>query len=168
MQCWYRTWSSPLGTIHLIADDRALLVLAWDDNIEVWNSRLKPEILSGSHPILDQILGELEAYFQGRLDRFKTPWDFPGGTPFQRKVWKELHRIPYGHTCSYASIAEALAHPKATRAVGAANGQNPLSLILPCHRVIGKNGKLTGYAGGLQQKKALLDLERLSLSEEMS
>jgi methylated-DNA-[protein]-cysteine S-methyltransferase len=102
---------------------------------------------------------ELDEYFAGRLRAFTTPIQ-PRGTPFQLQVWKALCTIPYGETISYGELARRIDHPRAVRAVGLANGSNPISIIVPCHRVIGSNGSLTGYGGGLPVKRALLELER--------
>jgi methylated-DNA-[protein]-cysteine S-methyltransferase len=102
---------------------------------------------------------QLAAYFRGDLQAFDLPLA-PAGTPFQRRVWQELARIPYGETISYGELARRVGNPKAARAVGLANGQNPLPIIVPCHRVIGSDGRLTGYGGGLPRKEALLALER--------
>ncbi len=110
---------------------------------------------------LAPFLAEFEAYFAGRLQRFTLPLA-ARGTAFQQAVWRALCDIPYGETRSYGDIARAIGKPSAVRAVGAANGRNPLSIIIPCHRVIGQNGSLTGYAGGLPIKQALLTLERAS------
>lgn len=107
-------------------------------------------------------LAEFEAYFAGRLQRFTLPLA-ASGTAFQQTVWQALCDIPYGETRSYGDIARAIGKPNAMRAVGAANGRNPLSIIVPCHRVIGQNGSLTGYAGGLEIKKALLQLENIKV-----
>lgn len=107
---------------------------------------------------LAPFLAQFEAYFAGRLQRFTLPLA-PRGTAFQQAVWQALCDIPYGETRSYGELATTLGKPSASRAVGAANGRNPLSIIIPCHRVIGQNGSLTGYAGGLEIKKALLQLE---------
>ncbi|MBL0520671.1 methylated-DNA--[protein]-cysteine S-methyltransferase [Aeromonas sp. A5] len=107
-------------------------------------------------------LAEFEAYFAGRLQRFTLPLA-ASGTEFQQAVWQALCDIPYGETRSYGDIARAIGKPNAMRAVGAANGRNPLSIIVPCHRVIGQNGSLTGYAGGLEIKKALLQLENIKV-----
>jgi O-6-methylguanine DNA methyltransferase len=101
---------------------------------------------------------QLEAYFEGRLTTFSVPLN-PSGTAFQQQVWRQLQTIPYGHTISYGDIADGIGKPTASRAVGMANGKNPLTIIVPCHRVIGSNGKLTGYAGGLTRKQFLLALE---------
>lgn len=126
---------------------------------------------AGSHPLMPQpnwrrddevwltAVSQLTAYFAGDLHTFDLPLA-PQGTPFQQQVWAYLQTIPYGRTTTYGSIAHELGNPKSTRAVGAANGRNPLAIIVPCHRVVGSNGQLTGYAGGLPIKEALLGLER--------
>lgn len=101
---------------------------------------------------------QLRAYFDGTLTAFDIPYALTG-TPFQRTVWAALDTIPFGHTVTYAQLADRIGHPTAVRAVGAANGRNPISIILPCHRVIGSDGTLTGYGGGLESKRTLLDLE---------
>lgn len=108
--------------------------------------------------ILNGVREELDEYFAGRLRTFTTPVVFDG-TPFQNQVWKELRRIPYGETISYLELANRIKNPKAVRAVGLANGANPVAIIVPCHRVIGSNGSLTGFGGGLPTKRALLELE---------
>ena len=102
---------------------------------------------------------QLDEYFSGNLQHFELPLN-PQGTPFQRSAWKALLRIPYGETRSYLQQAQAIENPKAVRAIGNANSKNPISIIIPCHRVIGKNGTLTGYAGGIERKNKLLELER--------
>lgn len=111
-----------------------------------------------AHPLARETVRQLEAYFAGKLWRFDLPL-VPQGTPFQLKVWNALVEIPYGETCSYGQLAERIGSPAAVRAVGAANGANPIAIIVPCHRVIGANGKLTGYGGGLPVKQMLLELE---------
>ncbi|KEI72483.1 methylated-DNA--[protein]-cysteine S-methyltransferase [Endozoicomonas elysicola] len=108
---------------------------------------------------LDQAQKELDEYFRGELTHFNVALDL-SGTDFQQQVWRALQRIEYGESCSYQDIAEGISRPKAVRAVGAANGANPVAIIVPCHRVIGKNGKLTGYAYGVEMKQYLLDLEQ--------
>ncbi|PJG57974.1 methylated-DNA--[protein]-cysteine S-methyltransferase [Aeromonas cavernicola] len=113
------------------------------------------------HLALAPYVAEFKAYFAGNLQRFTLPLAATG-TAFQQQVWQALRDIPYGETRSYRDIAAAIGNPKAVRAVGAANGRNPLSIIVPCHRVIGHNGSLTGYAGGLEIKQALLALEGIS------
>lgn len=115
-----------------------------DQRLEVWKERL---------------ICELSEYFQGRRTEFSVPLN-PSGTQFQKQVWKALREIPYGETRSYKEIAEVIGNPKACRAVGMANHKNPLPILVPCHRVIGSDGSLTGYAGGLEIKKKLLCLER--------
>ena len=105
---------------------------------------------------------QLKAYFAGELENFDLSLS-PQGTPFQQKVWSELQKIPYGKTISYGELARRIGNPKASRAVGLANGSNPISIVIPCHRVIGANGKLTGYGGGLPIKEKLLALERRQL-----
>ncbi|MGB9456625.1 MAG: methylated-DNA--[protein]-cysteine S-methyltransferase [Bryobacteraceae bacterium] len=116
------------------------------------------------NPLLAEAVRQLRAYFAGQLRRFELPLDL-AGTEFQRRVWLELTRIPYGETRSYQDLARAIGAPKAVRAVGAANGANPVAIVVPCHRVIGAGGKLVGYGGGLPLKRRLLDLERGGLFE---
>ena len=119
---------------------------------------------NAGNPLLAEAVGQLRAYFAGLLRRFALPLDLVG-TEFQRRVWLELTRIPYGETRSYQEIARAIAAPKAVRAVGAANGANPVAIVVPYHRVIGAGGKLVGYGGGLPLKRRLLSLERGGLFE---
>ena len=114
--------------------------------------------------VFTEPLRQLQEYFAGKRQEFELQVD-PQGTSFQKEVWRELCRIPYGETASYQAIAERLGKPKACRAVGMANGRNPLPIIIPCHRIIGKNGTLTGFGGGLPVKRQLLDLERGSVAE---
>jgi methylated-DNA-[protein]-cysteine S-methyltransferase len=111
-----------------------------------------------ANPLLREAVSQLNAYFARNLRRFQLPLDIHG-TEFQKRVWRELEKIPYGETRSYAQIAAAIGTPRAVRAVGAANGANPVAIVVPCHRVIGSGGKLTGYGGGLPLKKRLLELE---------
>ncbi len=111
------------------------------------------------HPILNAAKEQLQAYFKGQLRSFDLPLQWPQATAFQLGVWQSLLHIPFGHTTSYGQLAAQLQNPQAVRALGAAVGRNPLSIIVPCHRVLGKNGSLTGYAGGLPRKQALLTLE---------
>ena len=111
------------------------------------------------HPVLAQAHQQLQQYFSGQRQQFELPLAFFCGTPFQQQVWSALQAIPYGHTVSYGELAQRVSRPSAVRAVGAAIGRNPLSLVIPCHRVVGANGALTGYAGGIARKQALLTLE---------
>jgi methylated-DNA-[protein]-cysteine S-methyltransferase len=116
------------------------------------------------HPLLDELARQLKAYFAGALRRFDLPLDLQG-TEFQKRVWRQLETIPFGETRSYRQIADAIGTPNAVRAVGAANGANPIPIVVPCHRVIGTSGKLVGYGGGLPLKKRLLELEGAWTSE---
>ena len=115
-------------------------------------------------PLLSKAARQIGEYFCGTREQFALPLD-PRGTPFQRRVWRALAEIPFGHTLTYGDIARRIRAPRAVRAVGAAIGRNPISIAVPCHRVIGANGSLTGYAGGLDRKRALLDLEARSSSQ---
>jgi methylated-DNA-[protein]-cysteine S-methyltransferase len=147
---------SPVGRLRLAGDGEQLHVLSfWEGKhaIPVEESWRRDEA-----PLRDAV-EELRAYFAGELREFKTPLA-PQGTAFQRRVWSELTRIPYGETISYGELAARIGNPKASRAVGLANGCNPIAIVVPCHRVIGANGKLTGYGGGLPIKKHLLSFER--------
>ncbi len=117
-----------------------------------------PRLMPRETPLLREGREQLLAYLRGELKAFDLPLD-PRGTPFQRAVWEGLRRIPYGTTCTYGELAARIGTPKAVRAVGQANHRNPLPIFIPCHRVIGKNGALTGYAGGLELKRSLLELE---------
>lgn len=114
--------------------------------------------------LIKETCNQLSEYFEGTRKYFNLPIN-PQGTIFQKKVWKELTKIPYGQTRSYKDIAHAIGNPKAYRAVGMANNKNPITIIIPCHRVIGKNGKLTGYAGGLDLKRFLLTLENKNTTQ---
>ncbi|NCC80853.1 MAG: methylated-DNA--[protein]-cysteine S-methyltransferase [Clostridia bacterium] len=119
-----------------------------------------PEYEIKETPVILESKKQLEEYFAGTRKCFDLPIKFTKGTDFQKKIWETLLKIPYGETCSYKKIAEMAGHPKASRAVGGANNKNPISIIVPCHRVIGANGSLVGYGGGLNIKEALLNLEK--------
>lgn len=149
---------SPVGRLTLVASDRGLAAILWEKD----NPRRVPlgnVVESDSHPVLLETERQLQEYFAGTRRKFTLPLDFRG-TEFQRRVWNALLTIPFGQTRSYAQIAQQIGCPAAVRAVGAANGRNPLSIIAPCHRVVGSNGQLTGFAGGLEVKAKLLSLER--------
>jgi methylated-DNA-[protein]-cysteine S-methyltransferase len=148
---------SPVGELTLVAGERGLSAVLWenDDPLRV---RLCQGREDASYPVLAETRRQLTEYFSGGRRVFTLELDFQG-TPFQRKVWRALLTIPYGETRSYGQIADQIGSPAAVRAVGAANGKNPISIIAPCHRVIGASGKLTGFAGGLQAKDYLLRLE---------
>lgn len=149
---------SPVGTLTLAASDAGLVAILWPDD-DPLRVRLGPLVPDPDHPILRETARQLRGYFAGERTCFDLPLDWRG-TAFQRQVWAALLTIPYGETRSYGAIARALGRPGASRAVGAANGRNPLSIVAPCHRVVGTSGHLTGFAGGLKAKATLLALER--------
>jgi methylated-DNA-[protein]-cysteine S-methyltransferase len=153
----YEIIASPVGSLTLIASDKGLAAILWE-NDDPSRVRLAPLTENPQHPILLETERQLGKYFAGELKQFTVPLDFKG-TEFQKKVWQALLTIPFGETRSYGEIARQLGRPTASRAVGAANGKNPVSIIAPCHRVIGSTGKLTGFAGGLKTKEHLLGLE---------
>lgn len=153
----YKTVSSPVGALKVIASDRGLSAILWE-NDDPGRVRLGPLVEDLSHPVLLETEHQLAAYFAGTLKNFTVPLDF-NGTEFQKSVWAALLTIPFGETRSYGDIARQIGRPGASRAVGAANGKNPISIIAPCHRVIGAAGALTGFAGGLDIKRRLLGLE---------
>lgn len=148
---YYITYKSPIGTLYVGEENSSLVFI----------SLSKPHIsMSFNHtPCLDNAVSQLNEYFNSKRTVFDLPFNLKG-TKFQIKVWQALLSIPYAQTVSYQDIAIKIGNPKAVRAVGAANAKNPLAIIIPCHRVIGKNGKLTGYNGGLSVKEFLLNLER--------
>ena len=146
---------SPYGPLTLVADDGVLCGLYMTDQRhrpaeETFGTRTQAPFAAAEE--------ELEAYFAGELKEFTLELDLHG-TPFQRSVWSHLRKIPYGETRTYGELADALGNPTASRAVGLANGRNPVGIIVPCHRVVGANGGLTGYGGGLDRKQRLLDFE---------
>ncbi|MGE4239344.1 methylated-DNA--[protein]-cysteine S-methyltransferase [Ramlibacter sp.] len=153
----YLNYASPLGEMIVAATDRGLA--------GVWFRGQKhgPEIRdwreAPDHPLLKEATRQLDDYFAGHRATFDLPLDLQAGTPFQQSVWQALLAIPSGRTMSYAQIGQCIGKPTASRAVGAAVGRNPLSIVVPCHRVLGAGGSLTGYAGGLDRKTALLRLE---------
>lgn len=157
MQLSYCYMASPVGQLKLVANEQALVAILWD-NENPKRVRLAELIEDVSHPILLNTQQQLIEYFSGQRKVFDIPLDFEG-TDFQKKVWRALLTIPYGETRSYKQIAQQLGNEKAVRAVGAANGKNPISIIAPCHRVIGSGGALVGFAGGLDKKEILLRLE---------
>ncbi|MAQ00561.1 MAG: cysteine methyltransferase [Alteromonadaceae bacterium] len=142
-------WQSPCGLMAICADEKGITSIRF---VAESTAEASPSELTLA------CCEQLEAYFTGRLTTFNVPLN-PAGTPFQQRVWHQLQAIPYGQTVSYGAIADGIGQPTASRAVGMANGKNPLTIIVPCHRVIGSNGKLTGYAGGLTRKQFLLALE---------
>lgn len=159
--------SSPLGAVRLAASPAGLCGLWFE------GQRHQPgDVLDGAaawptddhHPVLQDAAAQLQHYLTGQRTRFDLPLDLAGGTPFQQAVWQALLQIDSGTTCSYGAIGRQLGRPMAVRAVGAAVGRNPVSVVVPCHRVLGSGGALTGYAGGLARKVALLRLEGAVLS----
>lgn len=158
MQLVYMYMDSPVGALKLVAHDHALVAVMWD-NEDHKRVRLAELIQDHQHPMLIRVKKQLEQYFAGQRQQFDLPLDFQG-TDFQQQVWQTLLTIPYGETRSYKDIALQIGNEKAVRAVGAANGRNPISIIAPCHRVIGSSGALVGFAGGLDKKQILLSLEQ--------
>jgi methylated-DNA-[protein]-cysteine S-methyltransferase len=151
----YTTMDSPVGPLRLVADEAGLRRLefhkdGFPDPPAGWREDARA---------LREVSSQLSAYFAGRLKVFDFPLA-PEGTPFQLQVWERLVEIPYGETISYGMLAERVGNKAASRAVGLANGRNPIAIVIPCHRVIGSNGTLTGYGGGLPNKRKLLALER--------
>jgi len=157
MRYCYSSMSSPVGVLTLIASDKGLAAVLWENDAPE-RVRVKASDRGDKHPVIVAAKAQLKEYFAGKRERFDVPLDMQG-TEFQKKVWRQLLNIPFGETRSYGELARKLGNTNASRAVGAANGKNPLSIIVPCHRVIGASGKLTGFAGGLEAKAHLLGLE---------
>ncbi len=151
---WFTCLDTPIGAIRLTSDGTSLTGIYLEGER---HSRAGEQRRDDAEPFA-RAKEQLGAYFRGELTEFDLPLA-PEGTPFQREVWKQLCRIPYGTTMSYGEVARRLGRPNSCRAVGMANGRNPLPIVVPCHRVIGADGSLTGYGGGLPLKRALLDLE---------
>ena len=145
-----KVYTSPIGDISIIEEENKIIEISFG---------VKLGIEKGSSLLLEKTENELQEYFEGKRTEFDIPIKLKR-TEFYEKVWNELKKIPYGETRSYGEIAEKIGNPKASRAVGMANHNNPISIIVPCHRVVGKNSKLVGYAGGLDKKKYLIELER--------
>lgn len=159
MSVSYTYLESPIGKLLLAGDANGLQQILF--STEGRPAEPDPEWIEDAVK-LQPAIQQLQSYFAGELESFDLSLS-PQGTPFQQKVWSELQKIPYGQTISYGELARRIGNPKASRAVGLANGSNPLSIVIPCHRVIGSNGKLTGYGGGLPIKEKLLALERRQL-----
>ena len=143
---WY---DSPIGILKITADKDSIIGVEFIDNV----------FEESLNPIIERCKVELEEYFEGKREKFEVKIKYIKGTDFQKQVWNELKNIPYGEAVSYKYIAEKINNPKAVRAVGGANNKNPITIIVPCHRVIGANGKLVGYAEGIDKKEFLLNLE---------
>lgn len=154
------TIDSPVGKLRLIAGERGLRAVLWGaEDVARIASIDEADLIEGTTAVLDEAATQLEEYFAGSRREFDLPLD-PLGTPFQQSAWMVLRTIPYGKTMSYGQQARQLGDPNKARAVGAANGRNPLSIVVPCHRVIGSGGQLTGFAAGVEIKSWLLDHER--------
>lgn len=157
-------FATPLGPVLLAASDAGLAGLWFEgqrhDPAAAWRG-LGHQAPRPQHPVLRAAEEQLQAYFEGRLDRFELPLDLSHGTPFQRQVWQALTTLTRGQTTTYSELAAGVGAPQAARAVGTAVGRNPVSIIVPCHRVLGAHGALAGYAGGLERKRALLRHEGL-------
>lgn len=158
-------YRAPMGVLTLVASERGLRAILWPDDRSIeggWRDRVASSfdgpVEAGSTPILVEVVRQLDAYFDGELTAFDLPLD-PSGTEFQVGAWLGLAKVPYGETTTYGKQAAELGRPTAVRAVAAANGRNPISIVLPCHRIIGADGSLTGFAGGLEWKRWLLDHE---------
>jgi methylated-DNA-[protein]-cysteine S-methyltransferase len=160
---------SPVGPLRLVGSDAGLAGVLWEKQ-DPAKSGFELDRENTDHLVLQQAANELREYFAGERHEFSIPLDFHG-TEFQNKVWRALQSIPFGETRSYGELAAQIGAPKASRAVGAANGRNPIPIILPCHRVIGSSGSLTGFGGGLPMKKQLLaheqTLDQLALELEL-
>ena len=150
-------YESPLGSMIVAATGRGLAGVWFEGQRHLPDTSEWPH--DPAHPVLRDAVAQLADYFAGRRTAFDLPLDLQGGTAFQQSVWHALLAIPRGGTTSYASLSQRIGRPTAMRAVGAAVGRNPLSIVVPCHRVVGADGSLTGYAGGLERKSVLLQLE---------
>lgn len=158
MTYFYKKIQSPVGTLTLVASFKGLSAILWENDKSERVPHVKNAIEEKENSTLFVVERQLTEYFAGTRKEFEIPLDFVGNA-FHQKVWASLLTIPYGETRTYGQIARQIGKPEAARAVGAANGKNPISIIAPCHRVIGASGKLTGFAGGLQAKAFLLNLE---------
>lgn len=165
---YYTLTTSPLGLIGIAGSERGLLRMVLDlpdESHFLTYLKMSFQCECVKNPeFFENVVKQLSLYFSGDLKNFNCKLDFSRGTPFQQKVWRQLTAIPYGDTQSYQTLAKAIGQPGASRAVGNANGKNPLPLIIPCHRVIRENGALGGYTGGLHIKRFLLDLEKNTLN----
>lgn len=158
----YTFYHSPVGILILVADERGLLEIRFSkDDKDAW-AQLEPDWVA-DNAVFGQCTRQLDAYFAGELTEFDLPLVY-SGTEFQQQVMHALEEIPYGQTCSYSELAKKVGRDGAARAVGSANRRNPLPIIVPCHRVIGANGDLTGFAGGLDIKRKLLAIEGASIT----
>ncbi|KAG4069179.1 hypothetical protein HA402_012032 [Bradysia odoriphaga] len=152
-----KTMASPVGQLKLIASDKGLAAVLWENDVPD-RVFIAADSTNDQHPLLCEAEKQLQEYFEKKRTTFSVPLDFTG-TPFQKKIWEALLTIPFGETRTYGQIAQQIGDPKAVRAVGGAANKNPVSIIAPCHRVIGASGKLVGFAGGIHNKTLLLQLE---------
>ena len=170
-RCVFLTWiQSPLGPMIAGATDNGVCLLEFTDRrmleaqFETVRRRLGGPTVAGSNEHLERLKDELAGYFAGAVRAFSVPLVYPG-TPFQLRVWEKLLNVPYGETRSYQDLASAVGNPAAVRAVGRANGMNRIAIVIPCHRIVNKNGDLGGYGGGLRRKQYLLNLEQAAVTE---
>ena len=166
MNLFYKFVVTPVGKLKLVASDKGLTAILWE-NDSPRRVRLEDLVQNDRHPVLVQAERQLNEYFAGSRQTFDISLDMRG-TTFQKSVWEALLSIPFGETRSYGELAKQLGRPTASRAVGAANGRNPVSIVVPCHRVVGSSGKLTGFAGGLGVKAHVLGLEQKSTKPFLS
>ena len=157
MSLLFQEHLSPVGILYLVAGDESLHALAMEGNWQRIREKFK-NLTEGENSILKETRRQLDEYFKCKRKKFELPLQL-SGTPFQNKVWRALLEIPYGQTRTYKNQASSIGSPAAVRATGRANGLNPISIVVPCHRVVGANGLFTGYAGGLSAKRFLLELE---------
>ncbi len=150
---YFSTYQSPLGNINIYVEDDYLI------EVEIYQPNTNPLYKKAETPLIREVKKQLDEYFSHRRKQFDLPIKF-NGTPFQLRVWQELAKIPYGETISYKELASRIGSPKACRAVGGANNKNKIGIIIPCHRVIGADGSLVGYAGGVHLKQQLLAIEK--------
>lgn len=153
----YQICESPFGTMLLVSDGKALKRLAFTDVED--KAQISENDRKHLDPVIEQTMIQLQEWFSGHREQFDLPLD-PDGTEFQKQVWKQLLKIPLGEIQTYGQIAKAIGKPTSARAVGAANGKNPIALIIPCHRVNGANGAMTGYAFGIERKKLMQEIEQ--------
>lgn len=156
MKLAYKKITTPVGVLKLVANPNALVAILWGNETRV---KLPTMSQASDHRILQKTEKQLFEYFAGKRSSFELEME-PVGTEFQKKIWSRLRKIPFGKTISYKELAQAIGSPKAARAAGSATGKNPISIVVPCHRVIGANGNLIGFAGGLKAKTILLELEK--------
>ena len=160
MQYNYSIIETPIGSLSIFADNKSLKMLKFSDSFQSFEKSLSmPKILRKKNIVLQNTEKQIQEYLRKERKIFDIPLDISLGTTFQQTVWKSLIDIEYGSLASYADIARNIKHPNAYRAVGNANNSNPISIIIPCHRVVGSNGNLSGYGGGIDKKKFLIDLE---------